>query len=238
MFTKEDLEKTVFYLEYENKSDDILKDLKVATSSFCDFVMESIDETTTPKGVAPRNFVEELTVEETEQVWYEDLIGYYELNEGENYYTLSSWGVGGNNYRKGTMYYSTEEAADLALFQSVYDYDFIPDDQRNTMYYESVEEAADALYETLAERLDVSIEVAKHLRRKITILKALKEQRAEEIRQREQNKVEILANAFAQLIEPKEESYRETSKRLSLAMGFKSNRKEFHMAIKIIRNKK
>ena len=234
MFTKEDLEQDVFYVNYDNEN---ILNSKIEKTSFREFVMESVDETTTPKGVAPRFFVDKLTAEENEEIWFEDLIGYFEIKEGEEYFTISSWGIGGNHYHKGESFYSTHEAAELAFFQYVYDRDFLNDDQRDTTYFEEEDEARIALFDRIVDILEVSTEVAEHLYRKQQCLENLRLEKALKTLQEEKRRVEILAEAFAKLIEPQEESYKQTCQRLAKALDFKANRKEFHLAVKLIRKR-
>ncbi len=90
-------------------------------------VMESEDITTTPRGVAPRFFVE----------------------EDSEAFTISTWGLRGNNYKRGTMRFETETEAEDYLFNMVFNEDFMNDDQRSTQYFETQEEAQEYLNEIL-----------------------------------------------------------------------------------------
>ena len=81
-----------------------------------------------------------------------------DLKEDGNYLTLevfyvSTWGVGGNNYRSGKFDYcfKTEDEAEDYLFDSVYKYDFETDDQRSTQWFDSIEDAEAFLSEYISE---------------------------------------------------------------------------------------
>jgi hypothetical protein len=158
---------TIFvFSDYEN--------CEIVETTLYDHVMESVDETTTPHGVAPRDFIEEVEIElfgddyddkddlersirrmdlsfmDTGRVTIDD----FDYDERRNtyylkYYVISTWGVRGNNYKSGDRWgsqYSTEESASDHLFNQTYEYDFQNDCNRNTMYFDS-EEAAIADWE-------------------------------------------------------------------------------------------
>lgn len=135
------------------------------------------DETTTPRGVAPRLFVEGVNVVEDLDYWIEDLNCYMNFNEimkefkeveenafyDENsdvwylrLFVISSWGVGGNNYEKGKYYYSSKQAAEAALFE-IWERKAIDNDQY--IFYADLDE----LLESYVEVHNTSIEVLKFL---------------------------------------------------------------------------
>jgi hypothetical protein len=105
---------------------------KVEKTNLYDHVIISEAETTTPYGVVPRYFVEE---------------------EYDGKWVISSWGIGGNNYSRlidadyrdeysrGYSFYDSKEEAEDALFNIIFEVEFMKDDQRDTWYSHCKEEA-------------------------------------------------------------------------------------------------
>jgi len=104
MYTvKEAMETTIFYVELKGwyktnevkigervfpRREFVVEGFEVESSSLYDFVMESVDETTTPKGVAPRVFVEKEEV----HFWKEDALSKYgEGCDKEDYDSEDDW---------------------------------------------------------------------------------------------------------------------------------------------------
>ena len=269
MTEKEAKKTNVFVINYDTN--------KIKKVNLAEFILESTDETTTPRGVGPRTFVEKIEI----QVEREDLLNDFDYDKSEDkqiddnfssselsfylddhytslkdfnlvngtycldIFTISSWGVGGNNYKKGTEYFFSEENADNELFQRVWKYDFEKDDQRNTMYYMDVEDAQDELVIHLESEWGCSEEVVKHILRKTEIVsKKREEEKNENLRinkvKREIFDKEILRQSqiFSTLIDKIEgEKYKETSTRLSSALSEKISSKVFHKAVKLIRSR-
>ena len=109
------------------------QDGEIEEGSLYDFVMESVDETTSPRGVEPRIHIrhrkEEIIIEE----------GYLDGEIIPEAWEIWSWGVQGSNPHK-LEECETEEKALQNVFDKVFTYDFIPDDQRDTFYSENRED--------------------------------------------------------------------------------------------------
>jgi hypothetical protein len=210
-----------------------VKSFGIEETTLYDHIMESEDETTTPRGVAPREFVERIEPEDEVFLWD---IGRYE--KVDQVWTISSWGVGGNHYSRGTEYFSTEEAAEQKLFERIFEYDFANDDQRDTRYFESREEAEEELAQNHANLWLVSPEVAKTIYRQMKCVEKAREQREKAQRAKIAQEYDRLAEQYAKLIPPVPgETYKETCSRLSKAIGEHIPKRAFHQAVKIIRKK-
>ena len=261
--TEKEAEKTnVFVINYDTN--------KIEKVNLAEFILESTDETTTPRGVGPRTFVEKIEI----QVERDDLLNDFDCDENEDeqikdnfssselffyldsgftnlkdfdlvngtyyldIYTISSWGVGGNNYKKGTEYFLSEENADNELFQRVWKYDFEKDDQRNTMYYMDVEDAQDELVIHFESEWGCSEEVVKHILRKTEIVSKKREEENKVKREIFDKEILRQSQIFSTLIDKIEgENYKETSTRLSNALPEKISSKVFHKAVKLIRSR-
>lgn len=130
-------------------------------------MLDSLDETTTPRGVGPRMFIEEHTFEiDPNDFEDEDDIDaefrsiesfarrstkedFKELPNGTffmKYWTISTWGVSGNNYRGGLQTFLSEEEAEEQLFEYLkIDYDKDWDNSCNC--YFTREEALEVIEE-------------------------------------------------------------------------------------------
>lgn len=113
----------VFVINYKNE---------VEETTLYDHVMESAEETTSPRGVMRKVFVEE--VDNGETIVFE----------------LRKWEANGRARTIDT--YSTEEEAANELYTRTYRYDFMTDDQRDTMYWNTREEAEAELNERIANQ--------------------------------------------------------------------------------------
>jgi hypothetical protein len=163
MITVEGAKATIVFvfLDYENG--------EIVETTLYDHVMESVDKTTTPRGVGPRYFIEEVEIElfgddyddkDTLESYIRRMdllfmdtgrvtIDNFDYDERRDtyylkYYVISTWGVRGNNYKSGDRWgsqYSTEKFAGDSLFNRVYNHDFQNDCNRNTMYFHSEDEA-------------------------------------------------------------------------------------------------
>lgn len=112
---------------------------EIYPTSLFDHVMESADEVTSPRGIETKIFIEE----------FEEATG-----DGEytTRYGLYNW-LGG---QKKTLIelFDTQEEADNEWFRRIMDYDFMRDDQRDTRYYSSIEEATPDSLEMKKELAD------------------------------------------------------------------------------------
>lgn len=217
----------------------VVEDNEIEEVNLYDFIMESVDETTTPRGVAPRDFIEEIEIKEDDEYYLWDEFRHLtdeEKEKGGVVYTISSWGASGNNYSQGDRYYMDEEYAENEFFKGVWEYDFLPDDQRNTCYYESFEEAGEDLYEGLSCEWCCDIEVVKSVLRKQEVVEIGRKKQIELIEKTERERVEKLVDIYSKMIEKQEdENYKTTCARLSKAIGSKIEGKVFHKSVKEIR---
>lgn len=253
---KEAKEKNIFFIE----------DGEVNSTSLVEFVYQSVEETTTPLGVGPRVFLEEKTFEidrgnfdseedflseiDSESIYFADELRNACIDDFEEiskdvfqlkYHVISSWGIRGNNYSSGMSHYSnvflSEDKANDELFRRTYEYDFIPDDRRDTTYFNSEEEANDALVESISYEWNCDVNVTKHILRKQKIISALREERKNEIHIKEKERVNSLAIIYSKMVDKVSgENYQKTAKRLSDAIGQKIESKVFHAAVKLLRN--
>lgn len=133
----------------------VVDDTDIVETKLYDFVMLSVDETTSPVGVMPRIHVR-----------HENFSCSYGLrnrvNNNEGNYEVWTWGVKGNN-PSFIEEFETREEADNYIFQLVFKYDFISDDQRDTSYYFSVQEAESELIRIYADDHGIDLEVSKSI---------------------------------------------------------------------------
>jgi len=119
MTKKEAQSKTVYVFDYNGE---------IEQTNLYDFIMESKDETTSPVGVMGRLHIR-----------HEDgHISHVHNDEGN--YEVWTWGILGNNPRF-IEEFETEEGAEEHIFDKVYSYDFMEDDQRDISYFDTYEEA-------------------------------------------------------------------------------------------------
>ena len=97
----------------------------IDSSSYRNFLDNFKDLTTTPRGVAPR-----IHIRDERELW--------------------SWGIGGNHPYKLSEY-SNEEEAELALYET-FECDLFKNDQDDTFYSLSMEEAENELKERLSNQ--------------------------------------------------------------------------------------
>ncbi len=150
-------------------------------------------------------------------------------------WTISTWGVGGNHYKQGNRYYSSEEAAKLEYYKWL----AIEWNEKYCVhYYVTEEEAEKELLRIKAEEYGVDIEVYKSIRKKEEFVKDIRNQRAQEEREKEKKRVQELVEIYAKLIEPvKGEKYGDTCVRLSKALKSRIESKVFHSTVKYLRRK-
>jgi hypothetical protein len=223
-------------------------DLKIEETNLLDFVMESAEETTSPRGVERKwhtreveqecscwNTIEEDTFDPECKKCYEGT---------EIVYQVWDWGFRGQ-YPKMIMSFETHEEADDFIFERTFEHEFSTDDQRDTSYFDSKEEAFEAIVEHMAEQWEVSEEVATSILRKKEMVRAGRENQklawakvADEASRINKERVSRIAAEYAVLISREEgETYKETAARLSQAIGERIESAVFHAAVKIIRRK-
>jgi hypothetical protein len=221
---KEAKEQKIFVIDSSNG---------VEETNLYDFVMESAEETTSPVGVMNKLHIR-----------HEDYSCRYgqldSVNNDEGLFEVWMWGPSGH----GSQFvdsFETEEAAEDFIFQRTYDYDFLSDDQRNTMYFDSYEEAMQDVIQLYAEENNIDIPVAESIMRHMRCADKIKEarkQKAIEAAKIKSERDSKLAAIYAETLTKIEgESYKETAKRLSDAIGQRIESGIFHKAVKIIRSK-
>lgn len=152
-----------------------VKNNEVEESNLYDFVMESVDETTSPRGVAPRLFYERetmegyvshlntkesISVDAFENLTDKEQFCYFFHEEAFENFRIYTWGVNGNNRKSLGYNFDTEEEAEDYLFNYVYDYDFQGDCNRSTYYHNSEAEAINEVLENYCDEFDISLETA------------------------------------------------------------------------------
>jgi len=244
--------KVFIFSDYEN--------CEIEETNLYDHVIQSVDETTTPNGVGPREFIEEVELHYDGDE-HEDLKEYIRMRgitfaDGHRlsledfdhdekhdtyhltYYVISTWGVRGNNYRSGDTWgsqYLTEEDAENAIFNRVYEHDFPNDCNRSTTFFDTEEEAI----EDWADGNGLDIEVAKSYLRKRDLVKKVREERRvaawaiQKAKDAEDEKyIETILPGLRKI---DGEGYKETSKRLSDALDHQVSGTVFHRTVKKIR---
>jgi hypothetical protein len=160
----------------------------------------SLDETTTPRGVGGRLFIEEHEFEldpddfengEIDEDEFIKSIGMTKSSKEDfefckhsgkyilKYFVISSWGFTGNKYQSGEGSFDreflTKEEADEKMFEYL-KVDFDGDWDNSCNCYYTREEAVEAL----AEQMNISTDVCEHILRKKEALLNIKEKRKEE----------------------------------------------------------
>lgn len=151
-------------------------------------------------------------------------------------YGVYEWGPSGRGKRLLETW-DTEEEAENQIFGYVYEVYFQNDDQRDTMYYDSIEEAEEALADRFAELWHVDQPVVASILRKSKMVEKLRAEKAIRQKAEFENRVHTLALEYADLIEPKNESYKETTLRMKAAIGGRIESAVFHAACRMVRFK-
>lgn len=179
-------ETTVFFIEKE----------RIEETNLYDFIMLSQDETTTPRGVGPKLFIDKYeeivyinTLDNTviDEFDYDDLDDRFRVNyqmETKEQYKVLEWHPNGKSHPVSFDWGSEEDAINL-IYESVRDYDFQGECNRRTDYYLSYDDAFDQLIEELVDIWKCSEETAKHVYRKIL---KVDEIRAERKRKQEEER--------------------------------------------------
>jgi len=113
---KQAKEKIIYFVDWDSKT--------VRQGNLYNFVMESAEEITSPRGVVNELFVDEV-----------------ETDEGIDY-VVKKWYKGGARNGNIIETFNNEEEAKDFVFRRIYESDFTKDDQRDTYYYETELEAA------------------------------------------------------------------------------------------------
>lgn len=133
----------VFVIDYNGR---------IQETNLYDHVEVSAEKTTSPRGVMYKMFFEEYMFEadEADEAPFE-----------WSPYVLKMWGSGGRGPADVLAIFDTKEEAEDEWFRRTYEYDFLPDDQRNTAYYSSREEAIEGLAMLIGRKPEV---MARYLR--------------------------------------------------------------------------
>lgn len=209
----------------------VIENGKVVGPNLFDFVMISTKETTSPVGVMPKLHLR-----------HEDYGCRYNLlnrvRNDQGLFEIWYWGVNGNHPSFVTEFETEEEGFDF-IFQQTYEFDFLTDDQRNTMYYETYEEAYEEYIVVLACNKNTSIEVIKRCLSFCEYCEQAQAARNLKAKAEYDERIDKLSDIYAALIEPIPEGYKQTCGRLQLAMGGERiETSVFHAAVKKIRNRK
>lgn len=212
------IETTIYYVDREK--------WQVESENELDFISRSIDETTTPNGVAPRIHLR------------------HDPYDPNTSYEVWTWGTGGNHPRFLERWNTPEEARE-SMFQMLL-IDFEKDDQRSTVYFYTAEDAEYYLLQEFSAEHNITEEVGASILRRMRLVEAARKERrskafAEQQRRNEQEEKRItaIAEQYATMIETiYPETFKETAKRLSEAIGEKIESKVFYKAVKLIRKQK
>ncbi len=192
----------------------------IQSSSLYDFVMQSIDYTTSPRGNAP-------------------VMG-YEYNHTSNKWVLYEWLGHGSYYHTVSTFDNENDAAD-EFFKKAYNTFFSDDDQRDTMYYNNYDSAKSDLIENIAAANNIDLNVAASVLHHIELIEKIKLEREKKritALKDEKNRVHRIADEYAKMIDSiPGESHQQTTKRLAIAIGERIEKSVFYKAIDIIRNR-
>lgn len=142
----------------------VIENGQVVETTLFDHVCESAEETTSPRGVMHKLFVEEKTgilykcgdtgrtiTELTYDELDEEAQGNFSIEgQGIIAWELRKWEANGRVRIIDT--YETEQEANDEWYTRTYNYDFLPDDQRDTQYWNTREEAEAELEERKNEQ--------------------------------------------------------------------------------------
>lgn len=114
---KEAKQRQIFIINHEGE---------IEETNLYDFVMESAEQTTSPRGCEKKLHKRYNAVDDKHEVW--------------------TWGIRGQ-FPKLIESFTTPEEAEDYIFKLTYQWDFTTDDQRNTDFYDSYQEAEEAISE-------------------------------------------------------------------------------------------
>ncbi len=222
-------------------------DLRITNDNLYDFIMQSAEETTSPRGVENKLHIRE---KEQECSCWDEEKDTYDVKCKKCYkgtelvYQVWDWGFRGQ-YPKLIDTFDTESEADDFILNKTYQYDFCNDDRRNTIFFDTIEEAKENLIESYAEIWSVDKNVVISILSKMDKVEQLKFDREQEFKKKaleqkhvNNERVNRIALEYATLIQNIEtEKYKETCTRLSEAIGERIESSVFHAAVKLIRSK-
>jgi hypothetical protein len=142
----------------------VIENNQVVETTMYDHVCESAEETTSPRGVMRKLFIKErsgIIYKHPETSAIIDELEYVDLDaedqaqyeyEGETTirWELRKWQANGRSVVVES--YKTEEEANDEWYTYTYNYDYLPDDQRDTQYWNNREEAEAVVEERLNEQ--------------------------------------------------------------------------------------
>lgn len=215
----------------------ITEGFTIESDNLYDFVMKSAEETTSPVGVMPKLHIR-----------HEDYSCRYnkinDVNNSEGLYEVWIWGPSGSGQTLLDSFETEEEAEDY-IFDRTYEYDFATDDQRDTTFYYTIEEAQSELIQRYVDLWEVSYEVASQILHHQKIADQIRKDREVKAKEKakqasldENERINVIAAEYAKMISAEAgESYKQTAARLSAAIGEKIEGRVFHAAVKLIRRK-
>jgi hypothetical protein len=118
-------------LEARNTKIFVIENGEVVETTLFNHVIESAEETTSPRGVMHKMFIDEIDVEEFDSE--DQYVGTTQR------YILREWQANGRSRELDR--FNSEEAANDEWYTRTYNYDFTPDDQRDTRYWFTRDEA-------------------------------------------------------------------------------------------------
>jgi len=142
----------------------VIENSQIIETTLFDHVAESAEETTSPRGVMHKMFKEEVSgaiyrliaadriIDEIEYdaLSEDDQENYEYIGETTIRWQLREWMLNGKSRLIET--YETEDRVNDEWFDRTYNSDFLPDDQRDTRYWYTREDAETALDEMLKEQ--------------------------------------------------------------------------------------
>lgn len=200
-----------------------------------DFVMESAEETTSPRGVCNKLHIREIEQDcsciDDEGCFCEGCEKCYKGRE--LVYEVWDWGFRGQ-YPTQVDTFDTEEEAENFIYQRTYDFDFSDEINRDTRYFYSAVELISDVHE-------ISLHTAESYYKHLLQAEAIKAEREAQYRRNieaETARINELAKIYAAMIERIDgESQKETEQRLSRAIGERIEKKVFFKAVSILRSK-
>ena len=202
----------------------------VEETNLYEFVMISAEETTSPRGVETKLHIRHSGYDAPR------FASYAAYPNEEDVYEVWNWGFRGQNPSIIDGFETEAEAEDF-IFQRTYDYDFSKDDQRDTNYYYSYEEAYEDYLQRLSEVKSKDIEVIKRWLSFCEYCQQAQSERATKSKTEYNERIDKLSDIYAKMIEAMPESYKQTCGRLKVALnGERIETAVFHAAIKKIRN--
>lgn len=200
-----------------------------------EFVMESAEQTTSPRGVCNKLHIREIEQDcscvDDEGCFDDDCKKC--LHGCELVYQVWDWGFRGQ-YPQRVETFETEEEAEDFIYCRTYDFDFSNDVNRDTRYYNTP-------IDLISEDFELNTETAQSYYAHMMKAEAIKAEREAQYRREVEAKmkrVAELANIYAAMVERVEgESQKETEQRLSRAIGERIEKAVFYKAVAILRTK-